>query len=127
MSFRARNAVPLVVVEKSYLSPHSVLISVSIYAIQYLSPFRVCRHTVWEPTFCLFESRDEALHPSIKFDMGEETDGKLEFLDIVITKVPNSAAPNVFTKIRQTDKGLLYHFSSFIPEESDFSTYLSCL
>ena len=37
---------PLVVVEKSYL--YIVLISVSIYAIQYLSPFCVCHHTVWE-------------------------------------------------------------------------------
>ena len=31
------------------MSPYSVLISVSIYAIQYLSPYSECRHTVWEP------------------------------------------------------------------------------
>ena len=72
-----------------------------------------------DDTFCLFESRDDALkfldfintlHPSIRFDMEEEKDGKLEFLDTVITRDPNSAAPNVSTKIRKTDKGLFYHF-----------------
>ena len=77
-----------------------------------------------DDTFCLFEGRDGALkfldfinnlHPSIKFDMEEEKDGKLEFLDTVTSRVQGSAHPKLSTKIKKTDKGLFYHFSSFIP------------
>ena len=50
------------------------------------------------------------LHPSIKFDMKEEKDGKLEFLDTLITRDSNSAAPNVSTNIQKTDKCQFYHF-----------------
>ena len=79
-----------------------------------------------DDTFCLFECRDDALrlldfintlHPSIKFDLEEEKQGKLVFLDTVISRVANSPAPHVSTKIKKTDKGLFYHFSSFIPQQ----------
>ena len=79
-----------------------------------------------DDTFCLFECRDDALrfldfintlHPSIKFDLEEEKQGKLEFLDTVISRVTNSPAPHVSTKIKKTDEGLFYHFSSFIPQQ----------
>ena len=77
-----------------------------------------------DDTFCLFECRDDALrflnffintlHPSIKFDVEEEKQGKLEFLDTVINRFANSPAPHVSTKIKKPDKGLFYRFSSFI-------------
>ena len=83
-------------------------------------------HRYVDDTFCLFECRDDALsflnfintlHPSIKFDLEEEKQGKLEFLDIVVSRVSNSSAPLVSTKIKKTDKGLFYHFSSLIPQQ----------
>ena len=78
-----------------------------------------------DDTFYLFKNRDDAakffeyinsLHPSIKFDMESEVGGKLEFLDTVISRATHSTAPRISTKIKKTDKGLFYHFSSFIRE-----------
>ena len=37
--------------------------------------------------------------------------------DTVISRDPKSAVPAVSTKIRKTDKGLFYHFASFILEQ----------
>ena len=62
--------------------------------------------------------------------MEKKKDGKLEFLDTVVTRNPNSATPNVSTKIRKTDKGLFYHFTSFIPEQYKtnlISTLVDCV
>ena len=39
----------------------------------------------------------------------------LKFLDTVTSRVQGSAHPRLSTKIKKTDKGLFYHFASFIP------------
>ena len=48
--------------------------------------------------------------------MEVESDNKLEFLDTVIFKSPNSTFSHISSKVKKTDKGLFYHFSSFIPD-----------
>ena len=77
-----------------------------------------------DDTFCLFRSREDVqrfhdfintLHPSIKFDIEEEHDNKLGFLDTVITRSATSTSPEISTKVKSTDKGLFYNFESFIP------------
>ena len=76
-------------------------------------------------TFCLFERKEDAdmflkfinnLHPNIKFDMEIGSANKLEFLDVVIERKPGLSSPKTSTKIKKTDKGLFYNFSSFIPD-----------
>ena len=73
-----------------------------------------------DDTFCLLERKEDAhmflinnLHTNIKCDM--ESAKKLEFLDVVIEK-EELFSPKSSTKIKKTDKGLSYHFSSFIPD-----------
>ncbi|KAL5260760.1 hypothetical protein ACHWQZ_G010797 [Mnemiopsis leidyi] len=79
-----------------------------------------------DDTFCLFSNREDVVkfhefldsfHPSAKFDREEESDEKLSFLDTVIkrTEDPN---PNISTRIKPTDKGLLYNYSSFVPDKT---------
>ena len=88
----------------------------------YINPSFYRRYV--DDTFCLFEGRDDALkfldlinnlHPSIKFDMEEEKDGKLEFLDTITSRIQGSAHLKLSTEIKKTDEGLFYHFSSVIP------------
>ena len=85
-----------------------------------------------DDTFCLFKDKDDvarfhefldSLHPSAKFDREEESDGKLSFLDAVIKRTEDST-PNISTRIKPTDKGLLYNFSSFVPDKT--KTALIC-
>ena len=77
-----------------------------------------------DDTFCIFRQPDHvakfhdflnSLNPSTKFDIEIEVDGKLSFLDTVVTK-SSSARPDVSTKVKATDKGLFYDYNSFIPE-----------
>ncbi|KAL5251127.1 hypothetical protein ACHWQZ_G016744 [Mnemiopsis leidyi] len=78
-----------------------------------------------DDTFCLFTTKEEAerflvfinnLHPNIQFEMETESDGKLEFLDTVVERRPDSTSHRTSTKVKQTDKGIYYHYSSFIPD-----------
>lgn len=78
-----------------------------------------------DDTFCLFTTKEEAerflvfinnLHPNIRFEMETESDGKLEFLDTVVERRPDSTSHRTSTKVKQTDKGIYYHYSSFIPD-----------
>ncbi|KAL5255371.1 hypothetical protein ACHWQZ_G014703 [Mnemiopsis leidyi] len=80
-----------------------------------------------DDTFCLFSNREavvkfheflDSLHPSDKFDREEESDGKLSFLDTVI-KRKEGPNPNISTRIKPTDKGLLNNFSSFVPDKTN--------
>ena len=79
-----------------------------------------------DDTFCLFDSIEQAqefllyinsLHPSIQFDMEIECDSKLAFLDTIVDKanLSYSGNPSISTKVKPTDKGLFYNFSSYIP------------
>ena len=84
-----------------------------------------------DDTFCMFHSIEEAtafldfindLHPSIKFDMEVELEGKLSFLDTIVSRVHGASAdgdgcPEIANKFKATDKGLYYHYGSFIPEK----------
>ena len=45
-----------------------------------------------------------------------ESANKLEFMDVMIERKPGLSSPKTSTKIKKTDKGLFYHFSSFIPD-----------
>ena len=83
-----------------------------------------------DDTFSLFKDRDTAnkffdyintFHPSIKFDMEIEVDGKLELLDTVISRSTESTQPDISTKVKKTDKGLFYHYASFIPDNYKFN------
>jgi len=78
-----------------------------------------------DDTFCVFRDEEQAsrffdflnsIHGSTKFDMEMEEDGKLSFLDTVVSKTSNGV-PDVSTKVKATDKGLLYDFCSFIPDK----------
>ena len=77
-----------------------------------------------DDTFCVFDSQDQAerflefindLHPSISFDMEVESEGQLGFLDTVVRKNSHNTA-ELSTKVKQTDRGLFYHFSSLVPD-----------
>ena len=79
-----------------------------------------------DDTFCHFRNREDvtkfhdfinSLHPSVKFDREEETDSKLSFLDTIIKRTEDPT-PNISTRIKSTDKGLLYNFSSFVPDRT---------
>ena len=81
------------------------------------------RHYV-DDTFCLFKDRISAemffiflntIDTNIKFEMEWEQDNKLEFLDTVVIRSSTSDYPDIRTKVKATDKGLFYHFNSFVP------------
>ena len=78
-----------------------------------------------DDTFCLFREREHAtkflefinsIDPAIQFEMEDEVDDRLSFLDTVIKRSSNNPYPEINTKIKPTDKGLFYNFSSFIPD-----------
>ena len=48
--------------------------------------------------------------------MEDEVDDQLSFLDTVIKRNSNNPYPEINTRIKPTDKGLFYNFSSFIPD-----------
>ena len=77
-----------------------------------------------DDTFCVFENQSQAerflkfindLHPSVNFDMETECDGTLGFLDTVVRR-NNQNTADLSTKVKQTDRGLFYHFSSLVPD-----------
>ena len=77
-----------------------------------------------DDTFCVFENQSQAerflnfindLHPSISFDMETTCDGTLGFLDTVVRR-NNQNTADLSTKVKQTDRGLFYHFSSLVPD-----------
>ena len=76
-------------------------------------------------TFCLFKEREHAtkflefinsIDPAIQFEMEDKVDDRLSFLDTVIKRSSNNPYPEINTRIKPTDKGLFYNFSSFIPD-----------
>ena len=78
-----------------------------------------------DDTFCLFREREHAtkflefidiIDPAIQFEMENEVDGRLSFLDTVIKRSSNNPYPERNARIKPTDKGLFYNFSSFIPD-----------
>ena len=62
----------------------------------------------------LFLNHINLAHPNIKFTMELESDNKISFLDILITKQNNKITTNVFRKLCFTGLGLNYY--SFCPE-----------
>ena len=77
-----------------------------------------------DDTFCVFDNQAQAerflefinnLHPSIGFDMECECDGRLGFLDTLVHKDGQNTA-ELSTKVKQTDRGLFYHYSSLVPD-----------
>ena len=77
-----------------------------------------------DDTFCLFKDRISAemfliflnsIDNNIKFEMEWEQNDKLEFLDTVVMRSNTSNYPDIRTKVKVTDKGLFYHFRSFVP------------
>ena len=77
-----------------------------------------------DDTFCLmkeechidqFLSYINSIDPNIQFDVEQEKNEQLSFLDTVVSR-SNNSFPDISTKIKSTDRGLLYHFSSFIPK-----------
>ena len=76
-----------------------------------------------DDTFCLFREREHAtkflefinsIDLAIQFEMEDED--RLSFLDTVIKRSSNNPYPEIITRIKPTDKGLFYNFSSFIPD-----------
>ncbi|KAL5263627.1 hypothetical protein ACHWQZ_G008854 [Mnemiopsis leidyi] len=74
-----------------------------------------------DDAFCIFKNREEifafheflnSLHVSTKFDFELESEGKLSFLDTIVSRNPKL----VSTKVKATDKGLFYDYNSFIPD-----------
>ena len=88
-----------------------------------------------EDTFCLFENRNQvqrfleyinSINGSTQFDIEYETNDSLSFLDTTISRSSNNMYPDVSTKIKSTDKGLLYNYTSFIPDKCK-RNLISCL
>ena len=48
--------------------------------------------------------------------MEVEIQDQLSFLDTVVSRNTNNAYPEINTMVKPTDKGLFYHFNSFIPD-----------
>ena len=78
-----------------------------------------------DDSFCLFREWEHAtkfmefissIDPAIQFEMEDEVDDRLSFLDTVIKRSSNNPYPEINTRIKPTDKGLFYNFSSFIPD-----------
>ena len=76
-----------------------------------------------DDTFCIFRNSDHvsrfhaflnSLHLSTKFDIEVEVDGKLAFLDTVVTRDPSSGKPDIATKVKATDKSW-YRFKGYLP------------
>ena len=96
--------------EEKYMSPHPAF------------PPTYVRYM--DDSFCVF--RDQAqldlflafsntVHPNITFTKEEEVDGKLPFLDILVTRHPTRDTPDTSTYRKPTFSGLYFHFASFIP------------
>ena len=78
-----------------------------------------------DDTFCLFKEKDHikrfmnfmnGIDAAIQFDMELEHQDKLSFLDTIIKGNVNNLYPDVSNKVKLTDKGLFYNYSSFIPD-----------
>ena len=48
--------------------------------------------------------------------MEVEIQDQSSFLDTVVSRNTNNAYPEINTKVKPIDKGLFYHFNSFIPD-----------
>ena len=78
-----------------------------------------------DDTFCLFRKKEHiqqfvdfmnSIDSSIQFEMEVEIQDQLSFLDTVVSRNTNNTYPEINTKVKPTDKGLFYHFNSFIPD-----------
>ena len=78
-----------------------------------------------DDTFCLFKEKDHikrfmnfmnGIDAAIQFDMELEHKDKLSFLDTIIKRNVNNLYPDVSNKVKSTDKGLFYNYSSFLPD-----------
>ena len=78
-----------------------------------------------DDTFCVFDSREQAEsfllyindgHPSIQFEIEYEANGKISFLDTIVHRT-GDPQPTLSTKVKETDRGLFYHFDSFVPSK----------
>ena len=75
-----------------------------------------------DDTFCVFHNENDAMlfldylnrqHVNIKFTFEKEKNGKLPFLDVLVTKSTNTCTTTTFHK--KTYTGLLMNFLSFSP------------
>ena len=91
-----------------------------------VKPIFYCRYV--DDTFCVFNNVSEAnefleyantLDASMTFTMEMECDKKLPFLDTIVHRSSNHAL--LSTKVKETDKGLFYDFSSYVPEANKFN------
>ena len=80
-----------------------------------------------DDTFCLFRKKEHlqytqfvhfmnSIDSSIQFEMEVKIQDQLSFLDKVVSRHTNNAYPEIKTKVKLTDKGLFYHFNTFIPD-----------
>jgi len=79
-----------------------------------------------DDTFCLFRSLADghtflefinSLDPCTQFDIEEEENQQLAFLDTVVSHVNGQQYPAISTRVKPTDKGLFYNFNSLIPNK----------
>ena len=75
-----------------------------------------------DDSICLFNSEQDAdeflkflntQHPNIKFTFEKEKDGKVAFLDVLISKTDQDLRTSVYRKM--TSVGLYSNFVSFTP------------
>ena len=92
-------------------------------------------HRYVDDTFFLFENKNHvqrfldyinSVDDSIQFDVEYENNDSLSFLDTIIARSSNNMCPDVSTKVKSTDKGLLYNYTSFIPDKCK-RNLISCL
>ena len=88
-----------------------------------------------DDTFCLMKQEHHikmfldfinSIDSNIQFDIECERNNSLPFLVTTVSRNSNNIYPGISTKVKATDKGLFYNFSSFIPN-SYRSNLIYCL
>ena len=96
--------------EEKYMSPHPAFPSTYVrYMDDSICVFRD------QAQLDLFLAFSNTVHPNITFTKEEEVDGKLPFLDILVTRHPTRDTPDTSTYRKPTFSGPYFHFASFIP------------
>ena len=62
---------------------------------------------------------------AIQFDMELEHQDKLSFLDTIIKRNVDNLYPDVSNKVKLTDKGLFYNYTSFFLMHINITSYIA--
>ena len=108
------------------LAPYLLIFLMGFHEKQWLSDFTYSMVLLYrryvDAIICLFYCENDAIkffdflntrHPNIKFTFEKQIDGKLAFLDILLSTTQDKFSTSVFRK--KTSIGLYTNFTSFTP------------